>query len=67
MPLSKGKSKAAISKNISELVNSGRKQAQSVAIALNTARKSGARIPPPKPKRRPASGPNLADMMTGNS
>ena len=40
MPLSKGKSKAAISKNIAELVRSGRKPAQAAAIAYSVARKS---------------------------
>lgn len=39
MPLLKGKSKATISSNISELVHSGRPQNQAVAIALNVARK----------------------------
>jgi hypothetical protein len=39
MPLAKGRSKAVISKNISELVHSGRKQSQAVAIALNEAGK----------------------------
>ena len=40
MPLHKGKSKAVISSNISELVRSGRPQKQAVAIALDTARKA---------------------------
>ncbi len=39
-PLRKGKSKKAISKNISELVRSGRPQKQSVAIAMKKAGKS---------------------------
>jgi hypothetical protein len=67
VPLKPGKSKAVISQNISELVHSGRKPKQAVAIALNTARKAGAKIPPAKPKRRPAPGRNLADMMQRGS
>lgn len=45
MPLSKGKSKKAISKNIQTEIQHGKPQKQAVAIALNTARKSGAKIP----------------------
>ncbi len=44
MPLRKGKSKATISSNIREMVASGHPQKQAVAAALDTARKSGAKI-----------------------
>lgn len=40
MPLSKGKSQAAIGKNIKELKATGRPQKQAVAIAMKTAGKS---------------------------
>lgn len=45
MPLKKGKSKSAISSNIRTEIKAGKPKKQSVAIALNIARKSGARIP----------------------
>lgn len=45
MPLSKGKTREAISKNIKTEVKQGKSQKQAVAIALNQARKSGAKIP----------------------
>lgn len=40
MPLKKGRSKKAVSSNISELVHSGRPQNQAVAIAMKKAGKS---------------------------
>lgn len=45
MPLIKSKSKKAISENIKTEIESGKPQKQAVAIALNVARKSGAKIP----------------------
>ena len=40
MPLKKGKSKGTISSNIKELMHSGRKQPQAIAIAMKIAGKS---------------------------
>lgn len=40
MPLLKNKSKVAIGKNISTLVNEGKPQPQAIAIALSKAGKS---------------------------
>jgi hypothetical protein len=45
MPLNKGTSQAAISSNIKTELGVGKPHKQAVAIALNTARKSGKRIP----------------------
>lgn len=45
MPLIKSKSKKAIGKNISAEEHAGKPQKQAVAIALNVARKAGAKIP----------------------
>lgn len=44
-PLRAGKSREIISGNISELAHSGKPQKQAIAIALDKARESGARIP----------------------
>ncbi len=49
MPLIKSKSKKAIGKNISELESTGKyPKKQAIAIALDTARKAGAKIPKKK-------------------
>jgi len=40
MPLKRGSSKKTISSNIAELIRSGRKKDQAVAIAMNEAGKS---------------------------
>jgi hypothetical protein len=48
MPLKKGKSQKVVGANIKELMASGRPQKQAVAIALDTARKSGAKKSKPK-------------------
>lgn len=45
MPLIKSKSKEAIGENIKTEQEHGKPHEQAVAIALNTARKSGAHIP----------------------
>ncbi len=51
MPLKRGKSQKTISKNIETEMREGNKpQKQAVAIALNVARKSGAKIPKKKNK-----------------
>ncbi|HKE24974.1 MAG TPA: DUF6496 domain-containing protein [Bryobacteraceae bacterium] len=65
MPLVKGKTPKSISKNIKTEMAAGRPQKQAVAIALNTARKAGAKIPPAKSKRRPVAN-NLQNLMKGN-
>lgn len=44
MSLSKGTSKKVISKNISEMENSGYHPKQAIAASLNEARKSGKKI-----------------------
>lgn len=51
MPLVKSKSKKAISQNIRTEMEAGKPQKQAVAIALNVARKKGAKIPKKGAKR----------------
>jgi hypothetical protein len=52
MPLIKSKSKKAIGKNIAVEEKAGRPKRQAIAIALNTAREAGAKIPKPKRKKK---------------
>jgi len=49
-PLRKGSSKKVISENIKTEMSHGKSQKQSVAIALSTARKGGAKLPFKKKK-----------------
>lgn len=50
MPLVKSKSKKAIGKNVKTEMEHGKPKKQAVAIALNTARQAGAKIPMKKKK-----------------
>jgi hypothetical protein len=51
MPLIKSKSKKAVSSNIKTEMAEGKPQKQAVAIALNTARSAGAKIPKGKARK----------------
>jgi hypothetical protein len=61
MPLIKGKSPKSVSQNIRTEIQAGRPQKQAVAIALNTARQAGAKIPKP---RKPVTN-SLNRLMKG--
>jgi hypothetical protein len=63
MPLVKGKSPKSIGKNIKTELAAGRPKAQAVAIALNTARQAGAKIPKPQKSRKKPVSNNLGQMM----
>jgi hypothetical protein len=52
MPLTKGKSKAVISKNIAEMISSGHPKDQAVAAAYNEAGKSRSKKKANKKKSR---------------
>lgn len=52
MPLKTGKSKKVIGENIGREIAAGRPKKQAIAIALNTARKSGANIPKTPKKKK---------------
>lgn len=51
MPLKKGKSRKTIGTNIKEMEEAGHSRKQSIAAALNQARKSGAKIPKKRSKK----------------
>lgn len=52
MPLIKSKSPKAIGKNIKKEVAAGKPKKQAVAIALNVARKAGAKVAPKVSQRK---------------
>jgi hypothetical protein len=53
MPLGKGKSHEAVSKNVKTELKHGKSQKQAIAISLNQARRSGAKITKKNGKQRP--------------
>lgn len=52
MPLVQSKSKKAVGKNIKKEEEAGKPKKQAVAIALETARKNGAKIPKKPGKKK---------------
>lgn len=56
MPLRRGTSREAIGENIRTEQEAGKPHDQAVAIALDTARRSGAKIP------KPSSGPKAGGL-----
>ncbi len=52
MPLTKGKSRATICKNISTMEHEGKPAKQAQAIAMDIARRAGMTFPKREPKRR---------------
>jgi hypothetical protein len=58
MPLVHGKSKKAISENIATEMHEGKPHDQAVAIGLNVARESGAKIPMKHHKKENHSSPH---------
>jgi len=52
MPLEQGYSKEAISKNIGELISSGRSKAKAAAIAFSVAKKAAKKAGKTMPKKK---------------
>lgn len=65
MPLQSGKSDKVISGNISELMHSGRPQAQSIAIAMSKAGKSKKKKKPSKKNYNREDIASAREMVRG--
>jgi Family of unknown function (DUF6496) len=64
MPLDKSGSKASIGNNIKTEMAAGKPRKQAIAIALNTARRAGAKIPRKRGSKKHSAGYhgfNMAD------